>query len=427
MTRDASQGLKVSFFIFPFEAKKFIFFFGGKKTIGPLGCYVLAFPFSFYWTNTPLFTLPFLFITLALCLNSMILPKCFSLSVLINFLNRFNNTFYKMGCRKMPMTLIVYLDISGISPIFVLSLNTHCICDRVNPRLEHYEALNEEILSKSFHCKVDSIDHLKSEGHMFYRLPSDITISSSTLYKEHKVYGIDLSSAATVVALDVSPEHHVLDLCCAPGAKLAMISDTMYIKNGHKEYSGTITGVDISSQRLSICRTICKKYKHKNIRLFLQDATVFKELAPDATLPNVEIDNLVFPDSVAALLDNTPKLPKKIMKKRKRSNNALDNLFYCIDWKLQNSSVHLYDRVILDAQCTLDASVRHLLQHNKLGVISSEQDADGDVTKLQKRLILNAFHLLKEGGYLIYSTCSFCQSQNEDVVMWLLDQVCDYS
>lgn len=292
---------------------------------------------------------------------------------------------------------------------------------RVNPRYKGNKEVNKDTLSSELNIDVEEVEHLNALGHCFFRFPSHISISNSSFYKESVLYGIDLSSAATVIALDVHSHHHVLDLCCAPGAKLAMISDIMFMKNPNP--TGTVTGVDISNSRLSICRTLCKRYQLKNVRLFLQDATKFNFLAPDATLPNVTLNIKEFPVEVQSSQDTIPKLPKKILKKRKRSNNTLENLFYCREWTIQSSSVHRYDRVLVDAQCTLDASVRHLLQHQKQGVIHSEQDDDGDVTKLQKRLIMNAFHLVKEDGYLVYSTCSFCASQNEDVVQWLLDHV----
>jgi 16S rRNA C967 or C1407 C5-methylase (RsmB/RsmF family) len=43
---------------------------------------------------------------------------------------------------------------------------------------------------------------------------------------------------------------------------------------------------------------------------------------------------------------------------------------------------------------------------------------------LQRKLIFNGFRILKPGGILVYSTCSFFKSQNEDIVSWLV-QTCD--
>jgi len=116
-------------------------------------------------------------------------------------------------------------------------------------------------------------------------------------------------------------------------------------------------------------------------------------------------------------------LPKKKNRKRKRKRrDDLENLFFCNNWKFRRSSVKLYDKVVIDAQCTLDASIRHILQYNKVGWKDFDPRIDKKIVYLQKRLIINGFRLLKEGGTLVYSTCSFCKSQNEEVIQWLLVQ-----
>ena len=44
------------------------------------------------------------------------------------------------------------------------------------------------------------------------------------------------------------------------------------------------------------------------------------------------------------------------------------------------------------------------------------------LSKLQKKLIVVAFQLLKPGGLLVYSTCTLAPEENEDVVEELLQQ-----
>ncbi|MRI58380.1 MAG: RsmB/NOP family class I SAM-dependent RNA methyltransferase [Epsilonproteobacteria bacterium] len=72
-----------------------------------------------------------------------------------------------------------------------------------------------------------------------------------------------------------------------------------------------------------------------------------------------------------------------------------------------------FDKVFLDAPC------------------SSEAHIDGEVTwwnlrrvrrfsKLQKELIVSAFESLKEGGEMIYATCTFSPEENEEVIDFLL-------
>lgn len=73
-------------------------------------------------------------------------------------------------------------------------------------------------------------------------LPGSVKIASSDAYKAGSIYGIDASSGAAVLALDPQPGEHILDLCCAPGAKLCMIADLL----GRE---GSVTGVDVSKVR----------------------------------------------------------------------------------------------------------------------------------------------------------------------------------
>ena len=88
---------------------------------------------------------------------------------------------------------------------------------------------------------------------------AQVKIAGTDAYKRGQVYGIDVSSGAAVAALDAQPGEHVLDLCCAPGAKLCALADGMGL-------SGTLTGVDVSEPRLASCRTLCTKYGVSNVR-----------------------------------------------------------------------------------------------------------------------------------------------------------------
>ncbi len=45
-----------------------------------------------------------------------------------------------------------------------------------------------------------------------------------------------------------------------------------------------------------------------------------------------------------------------------------------------------------------------------------------NIVSLQKNLLINAYRLAKINGIIVYSTCSFTRSQNEDVVSYVLNQ-----
>ncbi|KAI9025022.1 S-adenosyl-L-methionine-dependent methyltransferase [Phycomyces nitens] len=95
-------------------------------------------------------------------------------------------------------------------------------------------------------------------------------------YKNHSLFGIDLSSAVAVEALSIEQDDHVLDVCCAPGAKLCMIANIIGQKG-----TGTVTGVDLASHRLATCQSLLKKYRvGERARLFAADGTTFNIPAP---------------------------------------------------------------------------------------------------------------------------------------------------
>eukprot|EP00455_Lapot_gusevi_P020768 TRINITY_DN21959_c0_g1_i2.p1 TRINITY_DN21959_c0_g1~~TRINITY_DN21959_c0_g1_i2.p1 ORF type:complete len:200 (-),score=33.11 TRINITY_DN21959_c0_g1_i2:6-605(-) len=86
----------------------------------------------------------------------------------------------------------------------------------------------------------------------------------------------------------------------------------------------------------------------------------------------------------------------------------------------------LYDKVLVDAECTHDGSIKHIIKYQKWGWDTFQArflnpNRLQALEQLQRGLLLNGFRLLKPGGTLVYATCSFCRSQNEDVVCWLLE------
>jgi len=127
---------------------------------------------------------------------------------------------------------------------------------------------------------------------------------------------------------------------------------------------GSITGVDISESRLHTCRSLLQKYGHE-AQLFQADGCTFE-------------------------------------------------------------AGQLYDKVMVDAECTHEGSLKHLQKFQsqwgwdtfKTRVL----DTHAHLAELQRGLADSGVRLLRPGGKLVYSTCSFCRSQNEDVVQWLLQR-----
>ncbi|GMF25243.1 unnamed protein product [Phytophthora fragariaefolia] len=251
----------------------------------------------------------------------------------------------------------------------------------------------------------------------FYSLPVSAPLARVDLYKVGKLYGIDISSGYAVSLLDIQPGEHVLDLCCAPGAKLTMIADLLQLK-------GSVTGVDFSRPRLGACRQLVHKYQlfqpeseaadsKWRCRLFHADGRTFN-IGPKTECAHI--------DGMEVLLDTqeiASRAPKDRMRKRKnKSARARD----AKRQKLLVLDSALYDKVLVDAECTHDGSIRHL---QRLNTVAKWEEYVRDhlnpseverILKLQRGLIQNGFNLLRPGGTMIYSTCSLSVKQNEGIV-----------
>jgi len=76
------------------------------------------------------------------------------------------------------------------------------------------------------------------------------------------------------------------------------------------------------------------------------------------------------------------------------------------------------DKILLDAPCSATGAIRKsfdALTKFKLRNVLS-------LASLQKQLLSVAFEILKEGGTLVYSTCSVDVEENEAVIDWLLNK-----
>ena len=80
------------------------------------------------------------------------------------------------------------------------------------------------------------------------------------------------------------------------------------------------------------------------------------------------------------------------------------------------------DKVLVDAPCSGTGVI-----NKRADIRLKRTKLDIDIlTTLQKELLKNASLLVKEGGCLIYSTCSIEQEENEDIFSWFLSTFKDF-
>lgn len=240
----------------------------------------------------------------------------------------------------------------------------------------------------------------------FYKICADkFQFSTSKLYEEGRLLPMDLSSGLAVSLLDLNPSDHVLDLCCAPGGKLILAS---FLQGCSTDFSkpeqiGTLTGVDIAEHRLATCRSMIKKYKVRCARLFCADGTKFSEPVRQFINPSENEKITTEPNRRVPFHETTA-----FRKRRTTTSSALE-----------------YDKVLIDAQCTHDGSIKHIRKHQQndwkgFDLTQFEPENLAKLHNLQFDLLENGFKMLKPGGILIYSTCSLTRGQNEDIIERLL-------
>ncbi|KAG0303783.1 hypothetical protein BGZ98_006286 [Dissophora globulifera] len=375
---------------------------------------------------------------------------------------------------KLPSEFVAFLAKNEIDPAIYTVTNLPRYV-RLNP--DPQQTTTPEALAQELGTEVEPVPGLEA----FCKLKGHIKLKNTQAYVEGRIFGMDLSSGIAVYALDIQPGDHVLDICCAPGAKLCMIAGLL-TKSGaippdskregnqlRMDLTGTVTGIDISAHRLSTCRSLLKRHRlQQYVRLFQADGTTFGVMRPSAIdtiharikavrggqkLDEQNKKKRSVGDDVRQESVNTGHNSEGSFKRPRTSleasSSTTDSLgqgkgvagvdpnglqeklvpFYAPkilrnDPQLQGDG-YKYDKVIVDAECTHDGSIAHILKYESWGWDSFHknfmaQDRLESLMDLQRGLLLNGFRLTKPGGIVVYSTCSLSRAQNEDIIAWFL-------
>lgn len=81
----------------------------------------------------------------------------------------------------------------------------------------------------------------------------------------------------------------------------------------------------------------------------------------------------------------------------------------------------MFDAILLDAPCSGEGVVRKDPDALKNWSVESNLE----IAATQRELIDSAFHALRPGGTLVYSTCTLNRDENEDVCLWLKQRYAD--
>lgn len=247
--------------------------------------------------------------------------------------------------------------------------------------------------SELFADEVEWLTEFKKNT--FYRIDKNFPLNTHELHQSGEIVGMDAASVAPVWALQLKEGLSCLDLCCAPGMKLSLISELVG--------AGNVTGTDVSEPRLDVCYKLLGKLGYEDVRNGLFQ--------------------IIGDNECISFEDVRRKRKRSRGKKRQKisqGKNPFDNNFY--------------DRVLVDTECSHDGSIRHTSKHSTeegdqegfWAKHSSKSDKNRErystepemeaLISLQRKLIRKGFSLLKPGGIMVYSTCSLQSRQNQEIV-----------
>lgn len=82
-----------------------------------------------------------------------------------------------------------------------------------------------------------------------------------------------------------------------------------------------------------------------------------------------------------------------------------------------------YDRILIDAPCSGEGNeVRRIGEEGRTDSVSSENQRES-LSNLQKMMLEKAAKILKLGGTLVYSTCTFAPIENEHVISYAVEEL----
>ena len=76
-----------------------------------------------------------------------------------------------------------------------------------------------------------------------------------------------------------------------------------------------------------------------------------------------------------------------------------------------------FDKIIVDAPCSGEG----MFKKNPVAITEWSIEHTHSCAERQKKILADAVKMLKDGGSMVYSTCTFAPCENEGVIDWLLD------
>ena len=200
-----------------------------------------------------------------------------------------------------------------------------------------------------------------------------------------KLYFQNLPSAFVAHALDPQPGEVIIDMCSAPGGKTSHLASL--VRN-----NATIVACDKSRKKMVAVKAAMEE----------MGISCIYPLALNTT-ECVATDEEINSDGIRRW-----KSVQKVLEAAKAGEDGLLNVskFY----------PESFDRVLLDPPCSA------LGLRPKLQIVHTTLKELQRVSLYQRKFVQQAVALLKPGGIMTYSTCTFHADENERMVRYILDQ-----
>lgn len=208
--------------------------------------------------------------------------------------------------------------------------------------------------------------------------------------------------------LDVQPHHIVLDMCAAPGSKTAQLLEGLHggvhYSDSFKTPSGMVIANDANSKRAYLLVHQLKRYGSSAFLVTTHDGQQF----PNLYQKDDTVEPTPAPAAAAAATESTDAAaPIVRLDPVAATANPLSTLY--------GSKLVQFDRILCDVPCSGDGTLR---KNMNLWSMWDTRFANG-LHFLQVMISCRALEMLKVGGLMVYSTCSFNPIENESVVMEL--------
>lgn len=266
------------------------------------------------------------------------------------------NTFKKVCQSMLPLTF----RITG-SRAHAKEVNQNFIDEHVSKlKDEEYEGI--KLAPKNIAFYPDQLGWQLDVPKSVIRKNEEYANTQRFLVLETTVGNISRQEAVSMIPpllMDIEPHHSVLDMCAAPGSKTAQLVEALHANDAETPATGFVIANDSDFKRSHMLVHQVKRLSSPNFLVVNHDAQLF---------PRVRLDGA--------------------------------------------ESFLKFDRVLCDVPCSGDGTMR-----KNINVWKDFTIADGmGLHPLQVNILTRGLQLLKDGGRLVYSTCSLSPIENEAVV-----------